>query len=150
MAKKRTNNLFLQKSMTYLQHLLTLPTLLQYLDLDSKHSGPRQRPRPGRRRDFGVTRPRRNRDKTETLKNVSRDMSRGIPFRFGNFGFGLSPAVTRETYLRPKLRESNCYLGHLEVHKGRVQDGLWKAIKNKVFCAGLTLYSSRLTLDRKY
>ena len=47
-----------------------LPSL-QCLDLESRCSGLRPRPR----RDFGVTRPRRDRDEMETLKNVSRNVS---------------------------------------------------------------------------
>ena len=56
MDKQRANNLFLM--MKYSQRLRALPTSMQYLDLDSKRRNPRWRPR----RDFGVTRRRRDRD----------------------------------------------------------------------------------------
>ena len=52
--KNVATNLFLLEMLTSLEH--NLFTLLQCLDLDLRHSGPRPR------RDFGVTRPRPGRD----------------------------------------------------------------------------------------
>ena len=75
LQKKRTNNLFLLKIVTYLQHLwsaqITLPlpkflNLLQFLDLDSIHSGPKPR------RDFGFKRLRLRKTCLDLPKHVSR------------------------------------------------------------------------------